>query len=48
MPRKIHVDKITKTVEELCIKACVVVPCDIRRFMEDAVEKEEGLGKQIL
>lgn len=46
--REVHIKDITEKVSELCIKACVEVPCDIRRCMENALAKEEGNGRQIL
>jgi fumarate hydratase subunit alpha len=47
--REINVDIITNAVEKLCIDANYYLPEDVKRALEDAVEKEESpLGKEIL
>jgi len=46
--REIHVDKITDTVAQLCIKACLVVDPKIRTHIENVARTEEGLAKQVL
>ncbi|MCL2576280.1 MAG: fumarate hydratase [Defluviitaleaceae bacterium] len=46
--REIHIDKITATVAELCIKACTVVAPDIRAHIEKVVQTEDGLARQVL
>lgn len=46
--REINVKDIRDKVAELCIKACIEVPCDIRTCMENALAKEQGLGWQVL
>ena len=47
--REINVETITKTVEELCIDANYNLPADVKKALEDAVEREESpLGREIL
>ena len=47
--REINVETITKTVEELCIDANYNLPADIKKALEEAVEREESpLGREIL
>lgn len=47
--REINVEVITKTVEELCINANYNLPADVKKMLEESVEKEESLlGKEIL
>ncbi|MCL2854893.1 MAG: fumarate hydratase [Defluviitaleaceae bacterium] len=46
--REVNVEQIRDVVAQLCIKACVEVPCDIRSCMENALEKESGIAREIL
>ncbi len=47
--REINVEEITKTVEQLCIESNYYLPLDVRKALEEAVDKEESpLGKEIL
>ncbi|MEA4848188.1 MAG: fumarate hydratase [Clostridiaceae bacterium] len=47
--REIHVDSITDVVERLCIESNYYLPQDVKKALEDAVEKEESpLGREIL
>ncbi|MCL2397210.1 MAG: fumarate hydratase [Defluviitaleaceae bacterium] len=46
--REIHVNDIAAKVAELCIKACVVVAPDIRKYMQQALPTERGTARQIL
>ena len=47
--REINVKEITNTVEKLCIESCYYLPQDVKKALEDAMEKEESsLGKEIL
>jgi len=47
--REINVETITKTVEELCIDANYNLPADVKKALEEAVEREESpLGREIL
>jgi fumarate hydratase subunit alpha len=47
--REIHVDVITKAVENLCIDANYNLPGDVKKELENAVVKETSpLGKEIL
>ena len=46
--REIHVERIAALVAELCIKACIVVACDIRKCMENALAAEDGLARSII
>lgn len=47
--RDIHVDLITRTVEQLCFKACTVLSEDWWRAMDQAIAREESpWGKDIL
>jgi fumarate hydratase subunit alpha len=47
--REIHVDSITGVVERLCIESNYYLPQDVKKALEDAVEKEESpLGREIL
>lgn len=47
--REINVEEITKTVEQLCIESNYYLPQDVKKALEDAVNKEESpLGKEIL
>ncbi len=47
--REINVEKITRTVEELCIDANYNLPADVKKALEEAVRNEESpLGKEIL
>ncbi|MCL2753314.1 MAG: fumarate hydratase [Defluviitaleaceae bacterium] len=46
--REIHIEKITEVVAELCIKACLIVDPKIRTHIENAVNTETGLAKQVL
>jgi fumarate hydratase subunit alpha len=47
--REINVEQITKTVEKLCIESNYYLPHDVKRALEDALEKEDSLlGKEIL
>ncbi|MGI5999079.1 MAG: fumarate hydratase, partial [Lutispora sp.] len=44
--REIDVGIITKEIERLCIEANYYLPQDVKKALEDAVEKEESpLGK---
>ena len=46
---EINVETITKTVEKLCIDANYNLPADVKKALEDAVEREESpLGREIL
>ena len=46
--KKIHVNDISNTIAELCIKACVVVSSDVRGCMEKAVKQEKGVARQVI
>ncbi|MGB4438691.1 MAG: fumarate hydratase [Sedimentibacter sp.] len=47
--REINVEDITKTVEKLCIESNYYLPQDVKKALEDAVDKEESpLAKEIL
>jgi fumarate hydratase subunit alpha len=47
--REIDVGIITKEIERLCIEANYYLPQDVKKALEDAVEKEESpLGKEII
>lgn len=47
--REINVEDITKTVEKLCIESNYYLPQDVKKALEDALDKEESpLGKEIL
>lgn len=47
--REINVEMITKTVEKLCIESNYYLPQDVKKALEDAMEKEDSLlGKEIL
>lgn len=47
--REINVEVITKTVEKLCIESNYYLPKDVKKALEDAMEKEDSLlGKEIL
>ena len=47
--REINVEQITKTVEKLCIESNYYLPQDVKKALEDALEKEDSaLGKEIL
>jgi len=46
--KKIHVNDISNTIAELCIKACVVVSPDVRGCMEKAVKQEKGVARQVI
>jgi len=47
--REINVEDITKTVEKLCIESNYYLPQDVKKALEDAVDKEESpLGREIL
>ena len=47
--REINVEEITKTVEKLCIESNYYLPQDVKKALDNAVEKEESpLGKEIL
>jgi fumarate hydratase subunit alpha len=49
MMREIDVGIITKEIERLCIEANYYLPQDVKKALEDAVEKEESpLGKEII
>jgi len=46
---EINVETITKTVEKLCIDANYNLPADVKKVLEEAVEREESpLGREIL
>lgn len=47
--REINVEEITRTVERLCIESNYYLPQDVKKALEDAMEKEESpLGVEIL
>jgi len=47
--REINVEDITKTVEKLCIESNYYLPQDVKKALEEAVDKEESpLAKEIL
>ncbi|MDI6705636.1 MAG: fumarate hydratase [Bacillota bacterium] len=47
--REVHVDTVTKTIEELCMDANYNLPEDVKEALEQAVQKEASpLGKEIL
>jgi fumarate hydratase subunit alpha len=47
--REINVEMIAKTVEKLCIESNYYLPQDVKKALEDAMEKEDSLlGKEIL
>jgi fumarate hydratase subunit alpha len=47
--REINVEVITETVEKLCIESNYYLPQDVKKALENAMEKEESpLGKEIL
>lgn len=47
--REINVEDITKTVEKLCIESNYYLPQDVKKALEDALDKEESpLAKEIL
>lgn len=47
--REINVEEITKTVEKLCIESNYYLPQDVKKALEDALDKEESpLAKEIL
>ena len=47
--REINVEEITRTVEKLCIESNYYLPQDVKKALEDAMEKEESpLGVEIL
>ncbi|MBA1335078.1 MAG: Fumarate hydratase [Firmicutes bacterium] len=47
--REVHVDTVTKTIEELCMDANYNLPEDVKEALEQAVQKEAcPLGKEIL
>jgi len=47
--REINVEEITRTVEKLCIESNYYLPEDVKKALEEAVEKEESpLGVEIL
>ncbi|MDR2183213.1 MAG: fumarate hydratase [Clostridiales bacterium] len=46
--REIHVNEITNTVAQLCIKACVVVAPDIRACIQRQLDAETGTARQVL
>jgi len=46
--KKIHVNDISNTIAELCIKACIVVSPDVRGCMEKAVKQEKGVARQVI
>ena len=47
--REINVETITKTVEGLCIDANYYLPADVKKALEEAVDREESpLGREIL
>ena len=47
--REINVEEITRTVERLCIESNYYLPQDVKKVLEDAMEKEESpLGVEIL
>lgn len=47
--REINVEDITRTVEKLCIESNYYLPQDVKKALEDAVDKEESpLAKDIL
>ncbi len=47
--REINVEEITKTVEKLCIESNYYLPQDVKKALEDAMNKEESpLGAEIL
>jgi len=47
--REIHVELISKTVERLCIESNYYLPQDVKKALQDALEKEESpLAKEII
>ncbi len=47
--REIHMDAVTKTVAELAVKACCVLPSDVYASFKNAMESEPSpVGKNIL
>lgn len=47
--REINVEEITKTIEKLCIESNYYLPDDVKKALEDAIDKEESpLGVEIL
>lgn len=47
--REINVEEITKVVEKLCIESNYYLPQDVKKALEDALDKEESpLAKEIL
>ena len=47
--REINVEEITRTVEKLCIESNYYLPEDVKKALEEALEKEESpLGVEIL
>lgn len=47
--REINVEEITRTVEKLCIESNYYLPQDVKKALEDAVDKEESaLAREIL
>lgn len=47
--REINVEEITKVVEKLCIESNYYLPEDVKKALEDALDKEESpLAKEIL
>jgi len=47
--RKIHVEQIISAVENLCIRSNIELPDDVRKALDEALEKETSpLGKEIL
>ncbi len=47
--REINVEEITKVVEKLCIESNYYLPQDVKKALEEALEKEESpLAKEIL
>lgn len=47
--REINVEEITRTIERLCIESNYYLPQDVKKALEDALDKEESpLAKEIL
>ena len=47
--REIHTDTIINVVKELCIKANMVLPCDLNKIIDNSISSEKSeLGKQIM